>query len=109
MTATGCLRAGIGENTFVLLAGQSEGATETATFQLAAGPEVNLRDHLDQQVEVSGTLRAEEEVASLGATAVEEDRAKGTSGTPTVDTKTEVDVRWLQVNAIRPTGERCRE
>jgi hypothetical protein len=108
MTTTGCLRAGVAENTFVLLAAKTEGAGETATYQLAGADSSKLRDLIGQQVEVSGTLRAEEEVASRGAP-VEADRARGTSGTPAVETKTEVDVRWLDASAVRPTGQRCEE
>jgi hypothetical protein len=106
-TVSGCLKTGMDEHTFVLMAPQTAGA-ETSTYQLTSGSDVNLREHVNQQVQVTGTLRAEQEFASVGK-AVEEDRAKGTSGTPVVETKTEVQVKRLAVSAVRPTGEKCAE
>ena len=107
MTVTGCLRGGLADNTYVLMASQtSGGATDTATYQLAARDEVNLRQYVGQKVEVAGTLRAEQEVASNGV-ATEQKPAKGTSGTPTVDTKTELDVKRLDVTRITPVSGRC--
>ena len=58
-----------------------------------------------QQVEVSGTLRAEEQVATSGV-AVEKP-AKGIDATPTVETKTELDVKEMTVSAVKPSGQRC--
>jgi hypothetical protein len=101
---SGCLRAGNAENTFVLTATEAGGAGETATYQLT-GHDVNLRDYVGQQVQVSGTLRSEQQVASSGAAVVDE--AKGTSGTPTVETKTELNVKEMTVSAVKASGERC--
>jgi hypothetical protein len=107
VTVTGCLKGGLAENTYVLMASQASGAaTDTATYQLTARDEVNLRQYVGQKVEVAGTLRAEQEVASNGV-ASEQKPAKGTSGTPTVDTKTELDVKRLDVTRITPAGGSC--
>jgi hypothetical protein len=106
-TVSGCLKSGLDENTFVLMATQDAGGA-TATYQLTSGSDVNLRQHVNQQVQVTGTLRAEQEFASVGR-AVEEDKAKGTSGTPVVETKTEVEVRRLAVSSVRSTGQKCSE
>lgn len=107
VTVTGCLRAGLAENTFVLNAAKTEGDAETATYQLAAAPDINLGQHAGQEVEVSGTLRAEQTVASSGT--VEEKPAKGTVGKPVVETKSELNVRKLDVASIKPTGNSCGE
>jgi hypothetical protein len=47
-------------------------------------------------------------VASSGEK-VPESRARGTSGTPSVETKTDVDIRRLDVSALKPTGNRCQQ
>jgi hypothetical protein len=105
-TADGCLRAGLAENTFVLTAPDAAPGSETATYQLSPGAQnVNLRDFVGQQVQVSGTLRAEEQVTSSGVNAV--GKPKGTSGTPTIETSTELTVKQMTVSAVTPTGQRC--
>jgi hypothetical protein len=106
MTVTGCLRSGVGESTFVLMVSQAGGAGETATFQLTGPERLNLREYIGQTVEVSGTLRAEKQVTSSGG-AVEQKPAKGTGGTPVVETKSEVDIKRLDVTSVKPTGNRC--
>jgi hypothetical protein len=58
-------------------------------------------------VEVSGILRSEQQVASVGK--VEEKPAKGTSGQPVVETKSEIDVKTVTVQSVKPTGSRCAE
>jgi hypothetical protein len=109
ISVTGCLRGGLADNTYVLMASQTTGgATDTATYQLTARDEDSLRQYVGQKVQVAGTLRTEQEVASNGV-ATEQKPAKGTSGTPTVDTKTEVDVKRLDVTTITPTGSRCEQ
>jgi hypothetical protein len=105
MTVAGCLRAGEADNTFVLNAAAAEGSPETATYQLV-GEAAQLRDHIGRRVEVSGTLTAEQEVRSAGA-AVAEEKAKGTAGTPVVETRTKIEVKQLQVSSVRPLGESC--
>jgi hypothetical protein len=106
MTVSGCLKSGVADNTFVLMASKADGAMETATFQLNPRQGVDLKQYIGQTVEVSGTLRAEQEVASTGQP-TELKPAKGTSGTPTVETKSEIDVKRLDVNTVTPTGNRC--
>jgi len=104
-TVAGCLRPGLAENTFVLTTEKTEGGVAAATYQLIGTEAIKLRDYVGQQVEVSGTVRAEEQVASTGES--EAKRAKGTVGTPTVETKTEVDIKRLAVENVKPTGNRC--
>jgi hypothetical protein len=108
VTISGCLKAGDAEDTFVLTAARSEGSTETATYQLAGSPGVNLRDHIGQRVEVNGTMNAQQEIASsTSAVGRDEDRPAGTSGKPRVETKAELEVNRLSVSAVKPLGDRC--
>ena len=105
VSVSGCLRAGVAENTFVLNSTQAQG--ETATYQLIGNQPDALRDHVGEQVEISGTLRSEQTVATSGT--VEEKPAKGTLGKPIVKTRAELDVKTLTVDSVRPTGNRCAE
>jgi hypothetical protein len=102
----GCLKAGEASDTFVLTAARSEGSNETATYVLVGKEGVNLRDHIGRQVEVNGVVRAEQEMASRSG-AQPADKATGTAGTPTVQTRTQVELKRLDVSAIKPTGDRC--
>jgi hypothetical protein len=106
ISARGCLKAGLAENTFVLTTTEAGPQGETATYQLT-GPGVPFADHVGQQVEVSGTLRAEQQATSTGVDAVGE--PKGTTGTPTVETKTELTLKQMTVSSIMPSGQRCAE
>jgi len=107
VTVAGCLKSGIAEDTFVLMATEAA-AGETATYQLTGGETVDLKSHVGQQVEVSGTLRAQQQTESTSG-AVADKAAKGTSGTPVVETKTELDVKRLDVSSIKPLGNRCQQ
>lgn len=105
VTVTGCLRAGEAANTFVLMAPASETSPEPATYALV-GTAADLGDHVDRRVEIAGTLASEQEARS-STSAVEEDKPKGTTGTPTVETQTKVEVRRIKVDTVRPLGEEC--
>ena len=105
-TVTGCLKSGLAENTLVLTASKEGGAMETATYQLTGPERLNLLDYVGQKVEVAGTIRSEQELTSLGQ-ATEQKAAKGTSGTPTVETKSQIDIKRFSVTTIAPTGIRC--
>lgn len=108
-TVAGCLKAGMDENTYVLIAEGSTGAeTASATYQLTNANNVNLQQHVNERVRITGTLRAQQEFASSART-VDEDRAKGTSGTPVIETKTEVDVKRIAVNSVQPSGQKCTD
>lgn len=106
LTVTGCLRAGDAADTYVLTAARSGGATETATYQLVGANDATLRDHIGQRVQVSGTTVPQEEIASRSPAAAEP-RAKGTTGTPTVQTQTDVQIRQLRVDSVAPQGDKC--
>ncbi len=110
ITVSGCLRTGtLAENTWVLI-GDATGAATTGqvpTYQLIGGDAAAFRNNVGQRVEVSGTVEAEQQVATSSG-AIPENRAKGTSGTPTVETKTNVDIKRLDVTTVKPTGDRCQ-
>jgi len=106
-TVTGCLRAGEASDTYVLTAAQAAGAKDTATYQLVGGSDSDLRGHIGERVQVSGTMTSEQQVASRTPPRAEQDRAKGTSGTPTVQTETDVQIRRLRVDSVAPQNQKC--
>ena len=108
-SAVGCLRGGLAENTFVLTTGGMEPMqpnVEATTYQLT-GHTVDLRQHVGQRVEVTGTVRSASEIASKAAPI--EEKPEGTSGTPVIETKTEVNVKAMTVEAVQPLGVRCAD
>jgi hypothetical protein len=105
MTVAGCLRAGAGTNTFVLTTERAEGQAESATYNLTGAQTASLREHVGQQVQVTGTLVQDTQVVRESATAPQE--AKGTTGTPTVETRTELDVKRMEVSSVTSMGRKC--
>ena len=107
-TVTGCLKAGDAPDTFVVTAARTAGSTETATYQLVGNSSVNLTDHVGRQVEVSGTVKQTHELASRDrARAAQPEGTSGGAGKPVVETRTEVDIKQIDVSAIKPLGSRC--
>jgi hypothetical protein len=104
MSVRGCLKTGLAESTFVLMTTESGPQGETATYQLN-GPGVNFANYVGQQVDVVGTLRGEQETASSGVDVVE--KSTGTSGQPVIETKTELNLKYMTVSSIKPSGQRC--
>ncbi len=105
-TLTGCLRAGEATGTFVLTTSQTA-QEQTATYQLTPAQNVDLTSNIGQRVEVKGVVRTQQEIAARTKATPAADRATGTSGTPAVQTTTEVAIRQLDVSTVRPLGERC--
>lgn len=101
-TVIGCLRAGEAADTFVL----TSAGEQAVTYQLAGGEGETLRDHVGHQVEVTGTVTAEQRTATRATSS--SDKAVGTGGTPTVQTQTQVNVRRLEVSSVKPTGSECK-
>jgi hypothetical protein len=106
MTVSGCLKAGEAEGTFVLTAARSAGSDQTATYQLTGASGVDLQQHTGNRVEVTGTMKAQQEIASR-TTAVPEEQATGTAGNPKVITATEIEIRQVTVDSVKPLGEKC--
>lgn len=109
LTVSGCLKAGDADDMFVLTAARSEGSMETATYQLQGGNGANLQEHVGRQVQVTGTVQAQQEIASRGTAEATGEEARGTAGsaTPTVQTRTEIDIKRLSVSSVKPLGDKC--
>jgi hypothetical protein len=107
VTVTGCLRAGDASDTYVLTASEMKDGTTPATYLLVARDAVNLRDNVGNRVQVSGTLTTQQEVSTLTPTTSPKNKATGTSGTPTVQTQTELDMRRLEVSSLNRVAEHC--
>jgi hypothetical protein len=105
MTVAGCLRPGDAANTFVLTATGAVG-TEPATYELVS-TSADLRPHIGRRVEVSGTLASEQDVRTP-TTAAEQDKAKGTTGTPVVETRNKIEIRRMEVASVRPVEGDCK-
>ena len=106
LTVDGCLRAGDGASTFVLTTTQTATGAQPATYQLLGAGDVKLADHVGERVTATGTLQAQQQATTQTAPAPA-DKATGTSGTPTVQTSTELTVRTLEVRSLKPLGDRC--
>ena len=104
----GCLRAGEASGTFVLTAGAADTQMSAATYQLLGTAE-SLQPHIGKRVEVTGTIVAEQTAQSQGATLPADDRAKGTAGTPTVQSTTRVELKRLQVSGVTPGAGECHD
>jgi len=103
---TGCLRAGESDGTFILTASAADTQMPAATYQLLGSPE-GFRDHVGHRVEVTGTVVSEQVATSQGAAMPAEERAKGTSGTPTVRSSAKVEMKRLQVASVTPVDGDC--
>ena len=105
----GCLRAGEAEGTFVLTSSAIDTQMAAATYELAAAPAAlaGLAAHVGRRVEVTGTIVSEQTAQSRGPSMPAADTAAGTSGTPTVQSTTEVDVKRLQVASVTPVDGDC--
>lgn len=108
-TVTGCLRAGDAENTYVLTTTQTENGVTPATYQLVGTAGVNLQDHVGKRIEVDGTLTEQQHVATSEAPTTADEKARGTSGTPTVQTGTQLAVRRLEVAGVKAAGGDCEQ
>ena len=105
---TGCLRASEGDGTFILTASATDTRMPAATYQLLGSPE-GFRDHVGHKVEVTGTIVSEQTASSQGAALPAEERAKGTTGTPTVQSSTKVEMKRLQVASVTPVEGDCEK
>jgi hypothetical protein len=106
---TGCLRAGEATDTFVLTSSQTTDGAVPATYQLNGSAGVNLADHVGKRIEVNGVLREQAQIATSESKQPAEDRAKGTSGTPSVQTATQLSIRQLDVTSVKSAGGDCEK
>lgn len=105
---TGCLLAGEADGTYVVTASRLDTNMPAATYELL-GPDDRFRDHIGHKVEVTGTVVTEQAATSRGAMLPAEDRAKGTTGTPTVQSTTKVEFKRLQVTNFAMLDDDCEE
>ena len=107
-TLTGCLRAGEAANTFVLTASATTNdGSVPATYQLDGADSANLGDHVGKRVEVTGVIAEQQHVATTEPAKPADDKATGTTGTPTVQTGTQLALRRVTVKAVRPVAGSC--
>lgn len=144
VTVTGCLRAGEEQSTFVLAvldpsggdtarndtttgaqspaptgttgtASQSSSLPKTLTYQLVPGASnTDLRSHVGQRVQVTGTVQAssgstvQSKTATAGA--APNDTQPGDAQTPVVATteQTRVKVQKLKVQSLKAVGGSCQ-
>ena len=105
-TVQGCLAAGETEGTYVLTAGADDTLADAATYQLE-GELGSLAEHIGRRVEISGTVVSQQVARSRGAVMPAGEEPTGTSGTPTVQSTTEVEVKRLQVDSVTPIDADC--
>jgi hypothetical protein len=108
VTVKGCVRAGDAPDTYVLTGERTDPAHQTATYQLIAMEDVPLADHVGKHVEISGVVLAQQEITTRTHTQPAE-KATGTTGSPTVSTSTELDIKKLNVRQIRHLSADCPE
>jgi hypothetical protein len=115
LTVSGCLKAGDATDTYVLTAtSKAQGGEPAATYQLVGVEGVRLGEHIGERVEVTGLVNAEKKVATTSTT---DPATKPTdrgaqprptdSATPMVRTETQLDIKRLDVSAIRKIADRC--
>jgi hypothetical protein len=107
MTVTGCLGSGaFAEGVWVLMVPSAPGGAPASTVHLVGGDPETLRANAGRQVEVSGTLQAQQQVATSGTPAPRH-RTSDAQGSPVIQTDTQLDIKRLAVGTIRPIGEKC--
>jgi hypothetical protein len=107
-SVTGCLAAGDAADTFVLNSARADGATTSATYNLAGANNDQLRDHVGEQVRVTGTVTSGAQVAERSMPQVAQEKPKATTGTPVVQTQTDVQIKRLAVSSVTPQGRKCQ-
>ena len=106
-TVTGCLRAGDAADTFVLTTAQTVDGTPAATYHLSGSGGVNLQDHIGKRIEVSGVIDQQSQIATREPSQPADRKAAGTSGTPTVQTGTQLSIQRLSVSSVKRADGDC--
>jgi hypothetical protein len=105
----GCLRAGEASDTFMLTAEKSQTGEPPTTYHLVGSGAANLTELIGQQVQVTGKVEAQQQVATRTTTDPAPGATTGTSGTPAVSTATKLDIKRLEVERVQPLGGECKE
>jgi hypothetical protein len=121
VTVTGCLTGGREANAFALTAARDplasgtlqvgRGEVPTYTYELV-GATNDLAQHVGRHVEIRGRVDPDvKESVDFEARTRDEQPASTGQGTPSVETReeVEVDVRRLHVLSVTPTDRRCGE
>lgn len=105
-TLNGCLRAGEAADTFVLLTTGIQGAT----YQLVPDEGIDLREHVGHLISLDGIVREQQQTTSTATSPAQaaDKSAVGTTGAPTVSTRTELDVKRFEVRAVKSVGNYCK-
>ena len=106
-SVTGCLRAGDAPDTFVLTTSQLADGRQPATYQLSGSAGVNLTEHIGERVSVQGVVRAQQESTTATSGAPANARPQGTAGSPTVSTRTTIDLKRMDVTSISRAEGKC--
>jgi hypothetical protein len=106
-TLTGCLRAGEAADTYVLTTSQTADGGPSTTYQLAASQGINLANEIGKRVEVNGVITTQQRSATFSPAAPAGETPTGTGGTPRVETRTQLDIKRLEVSGIKPLADRC--
>ena len=104
----GCLGAGGTENSYVLMADADDTGADAATYNLE-GELGSLAEHIGRRVEVRGTVVSSQVARARGPLMDAEEQPEGTSGTPMVRAKSEVELKELQVDSLTPIDAECGE
>jgi hypothetical protein len=112
----GCLQSAKvdGQDQFTLSArdtNRAEGEVKTLTYVLVPVAAADLKSHVGQRVEVTGSESRGATEATEADTTRSTQRPTGTTGaTPTVETKTRADVivRQVTVTAVKKLTDDCR-
>ena len=107
---TGCLRAGDAADTFVLTTSQADDGKPSTTYQLTAGTGVNLQDHIGHRVAINGIVREQQATTTSSATApATDDKPRGTTGTPSVQTSATLQMRRMDVQTVARASGDCEK
>ena len=106
-TVIGCLRAGESADTYVLTASQAQNGNAPATYLLMPENGLNLRDNVGHKVQVSGVVSKQQAVSTMTPPSAPANKAEGTSGKPTVETQTQLEMRRFDVSSLNKIADDC--
>jgi hypothetical protein len=108
-SVTGCLRAGEAADTYVLTTSRTDDGRTPATYQVVATSGVNLADHVGHRVAINGVVREQQTATSATTPAPATDKPQGTTGTPSVQTSTTLQMRRMEVSSINRAAGDCEK
>lgn len=106
-TVTGCLRAGDASDTYVLTTSETQNGATPSTYLLVSTGGANLRDNVGHEVQVSGVVSTQQAVSTVTPATPPANKPAGTSGKPSVETQTQLDMRRLEVSSLNSMSDKC--